>query len=122
MILHIVGVIEEFSVPFARKKITYQTRQRPILARINPPMTVLDIIEQNKNEIDAVSAVINLVERVPNQQFRYSRIARMSADQLKNIMISDHSNMPVVTQEGQSKPMSPSKRSESNTPVVSAED
>ena len=85
-------------------------------------MTVLDIIEQNKNEIDAVSAVINLVERVPNQQFRYSRIARMSADQLKNIMISNHSNMPVVTQEGQSKPMSPSKRSESNTPVVSAED
>ena len=85
-------------------------------------MTVLDIIQQNKNETDAVSAVINLVERVPNQQFGYNPIAIMIADQLKNITISNHNNMPVMTQEGQSKPMSPSKRSESNTPIVSAED
>ena len=85
-------------------------------------MTVLDIVEQNKNEIDSVSAVIHLVEHVPNQQFGYNAIAIMSADQLKNITISNHNNMLVVTQEGQSKPMSPSKRSESNTPIVSAED
>ena len=85
-------------------------------------MTVLDIIKQNKNEIDAVSAMINLVERVPNQQFGYSPIGIMSSDQLKNITISNQNNVPVVTQEHQSKPMSPSKHCESNTPVVSAED